>query len=99
MMLRRVALFLIPFALATAAVTRVEISSRVDLPIDNYERLSGKIYFAVDPKLPSNQIITDIGLAPTNDKGLVEFSADVEILHPKANSNGTALVEISNRGG
>src|SRR5450631_981957 len=34
-----------------------------------------------------------------NDKGLVEFSADVEILHPKANSNGTALVEISNRGG
>src|SRR5450631_981956 len=68
MMLRRVALFLIPFALATAAVTRVEISSRVDLPIDNYERLSGKIYFAVDPKLPSNQIITDIGLAPTTTR-------------------------------
>ena len=98
-MLRRSALFLISLTLATAAVTRVEISSRADLPIDNYERLTGKVFFAVDPKLPANQIVTDIALAPKNAQGLVEFSADVEILRPKANSNGTALVEISNRGG
>jgi len=97
-MLRRIALFL-PLALASAGVTRVEIASRTDLPIDNYERLTGKVYFAVDPKLPANKIIADIELAPRNAQGLVEFSADLEILRPKTKGNGTALFEVSNRGG
>ncbi len=92
-------LFLISFALASAGVTRVEIASRADLPNANYERITGKVYFAVDPKLAANQIITDIALAPRNEKGLVEFSADLEVLRPKGKGNGTALVEISNRGG
>ena len=89
----------VSIALARAAVTRVEIASQADLPIANYERITGKVYFAVDPKLAANQIITDIGLAPRNEKGLVEFSADLEVLRPKTKGNGTALVEISNRGG
>jgi hypothetical protein len=97
-MLRRIALFL-PLALASAGVTRVEIASRSDLPIDNYERVTGKVYFAVDPKLAANKIIADIELAPRNAQGMVEFSADVEILRPKTKGNGTALVEVSNRGG
>jgi hypothetical protein len=98
-MLRKAALFVVSLALAQAAVTRVEIASRTDLPVANYERLTGKVYFAVDPMLAANQIITDIALAPRNDKGLVEFSADLEVLRPKNKGNGTALVEISNRGG
>jgi hypothetical protein len=98
-MLRRAFLLLIALSLADAAVTRVEIASRADLPIANYERITGKVYFAVDPTLTANQIITDIALAPRNDKGLVEFSADLEVLRPKTKGNGTALVEISNRGG
>lgn len=98
-MLRKAALSLFSLALANAAVTRVEIASRADLPIANYERITGKVYFAVDPKLAANQIITDINLVPRNDKGLVEFSADLEVLRPKTKGNGTALVEISNRGG
>ena len=61
--------------------------------------MTGKVYFAVDPKLAANQIIADIALAPRNDKGLVEFSSDLEVLRPKTKGNGTALVEISNRGG
>lgn len=97
-MLRRAFLFLLPL-LASAAVTRVEIASRVDLPVDNYERITGKVYFAVDPKLAANRIIADIDLAPRNAQGLVEFSADLEVLRPKGKGNGTALVEISNRGG
>src|SRR5580698_5007198 len=97
-MLRRTAVFVLSLALARAAVTRVEIANRADLP-GNYERITGKVYFAVDPKLAANQIITDIALAPRNDKGLVEFSADLEVLRPKSKGNGTALVEISNRGG
>jgi hypothetical protein len=98
-MLRKAALFVVSLALAQAAVTRVEIATRTDMPVANYERLTGKVYFAVDPKLAANQIITDIALAPRNDKGLVEFSADLEVLRPKSKGNGTALVEISNRGG
>jgi len=98
-MLRRTVLFVVSLALARAAVTRVEIATRADFPIANYERIMGKVYFAVDPKLPANQIVTDIALAPRNDKGLVEFSSDLEVLRPKTKGNGTALVEISNRGG
>src|SRR5579864_5508016 len=98
-MLLRASLLLISLSLADAAVTRVEIASRADLPIANYERIAGKVYFAVDPTLAANQIITDIALAPRNEKGLVEFSADLEVWRPKTKGNGTALVEISNRGG
>jgi hypothetical protein len=98
-MLRRTALFALSLAVARAAVTRVEVATRADSSIANYERITGKVYFAVDPKLAANQIITDIALAPRNDKGLVEFSSDLEVLRPKTKGNGTALVEISNRGG
>lgn len=97
-MLRRAFCFLLPL-IASAAVTRVEIASRADLPIENYERITGRVYFAVDPKLAANRIIADIDLAPRNAQGLVEFSADLEVLRPKGKGNGTALVEISNRGG
>jgi hypothetical protein len=84
-----------------AAVTKIDITERADLPTHNYERLTGKVHFAVDPKLAANKIIADIELAPRNAQGLVEFSADLYIMRPKdpVKSNGTALLEISNRGG
>src|SRR5712692_2567479 len=87
-------------ALAHAAVTRVEVTGRTDIPGYNYERLTGKVYFAVDPKLAANRRIADIDLAPRNEKGLVEFSSDMTIFRPKdGRGNGTALMEITNRGG
>jgi hypothetical protein len=97
---RRLVLFLIS-ALAYAGVTRVDITQRNDLAVVNYEEIVGKVYFAVDPKLPHNGIIVDIDRAPRNAQGLVEFSSDLYVLRPKdpARSNGTALLEISNRGG
>lgn len=87
--------------LAHAAVTRVEVSQRTDMPQVNYEQITAKVYFAVDPKLAANKIIVDLDRAPRNDKGLVEFSSDLVVMKPKdpAKSNGTALLEISNRGG
>src|SRR5271163_2247474 len=94
----RIALFLIA-VLAQAAVTRVDVTQRTDIPLVNYEQITGKVYFAVDPKLPANHVITDIDSAPRNAKGLVEFSADLFVLKPKTKGNGTALLEISNRGG
>jgi len=99
-MLRRVFAFVAVFAACgQAAVTRVEVAERVDLP-NGYERIAGKVYFAVDPKLPANRAIVDIDLAPRNAAGLVEFSADLLVLRPKdaAKSNGTAFLEIANRG-
>ncbi|MBZ5610739.1 MAG: hypothetical protein LAP38_20950 [Acidobacteriia bacterium] len=103
-------LLLVPLvsALSFAAVTRVEITERGDVlqgaafgPAGAYERVAGKVYFAVDPKLAPNRIIADIDLAPRNAEGKVEFSADLYMLRPReaAKGNGTALVEISNRGG
>jgi len=103
-MLRRVfasvAVFAAFVTLGQAAVTRVEVVERVDLPIAGYERIAGKVYFAVDPRLPANRAIVDIDLAPRNAAGLVEFSADLLVLRPKdaAARNGTAFLEIANRG-
>jgi hypothetical protein len=66
-----------------AEVVRVEIASRADVAagqpfgkIGPYETLTGRIYFAVDPQLRVNQIITDIDRAPKNAAGKVEFSSD-----------------------
>src|SRR5262245_25230117 len=85
--------------LAHAAVTRVEVATRADIPGFNYEKITGKVYFAVDPKLAANRKIADIDFAPRNEKGLVEFSSGLTVFRPKdGKSNGTAMMEISNRG-
>jgi len=108
-MLRRTsALTLILAGACFSAVTRVELVERTDV-LDGapfgatgpYERIIAQVHFAVDPKLAANRIIADIDLAPRNDAGKVEFSADLYILKPRdsAKGNGTALIEISNRGG
>ncbi len=81
-----------------AAVTRVDVAERAD--DGGYERITGKIHFAVDPKLPQNRIIADIDLAPRNAAGKVEFVSDFYILRPRDASkrNGTLIAAISNRG-
>src|SRR5258708_10465060 len=82
-----------------AEVTRVEISSRQDVlngkafgTVGTYEKLAGKVYFAVDPNNPHNKIIADIDKAPRNNQGKVEFSADLFILKPKDTSSGNGVV-------
>ena len=92
---------------ARAEVTRVEIQSRADVlggrafgAAGAYEQIRGRIYFAVDPTNPRNAQVADITLAPKNAAGKVEFSADLWIVTPKdpARRNGTAIVEVVNRG-
>ena len=85
-------------SLAQAAVTRVDLQFRENVHGLPSEVTYGKVYFAVDPKLSPNRIIRDIDLAPKNKQGLVEFSADFYMVRP-LKGNGTALVEVSNRGG
>jgi Alpha/beta hydrolase domain len=107
-MIKRTFLFLVLAATSLhAEVVRIEVTHRMDLPgrsfgkAGEYEKLSGRIYFAVDPRNSANQIITDIDKAPANASGKVEFSADFYMLKPKEESrgNGTVLFEVSNRGG
>jgi hypothetical protein len=86
-------------SLLSGAVTKIEITDKADLANGSYELVAGKVYFAVDPALAPNRIVQDIALAPKNAAGQVEFSADFCELRPHKNGNGTALVEISNRGG
>ena len=91
-----------------ARVVRVEITSRED--IDNgkpfgaagaYEKIQGRVYFALDPANLHNQQIVDLDKAPRNTKGEVEFSSDLYLLKPKemAKGNQAVLFEVSNRGG
>jgi hypothetical protein len=91
-----------------ARVVRLEITSRTD--IDNgkpfgaagaYEKITGRVYFAVDPGNLHNRQIVDLDKAPRNARGEVEFSADLYLLKPKdmAKGNGSVLFEVSNRGG
>src|SRR5580704_12327391 len=91
-----------------AGLLRIELSERSDVlggksfgSVGPYERLVGKAFFAVDPKLPANQIVCDIDKAPRNDSGLVEFSSDIYVLKPRdpKKGNGAVLYEVSNRGG
>jgi hypothetical protein len=107
MVLRAMLVMLLAAAPVSAEVIRIEVKSRADLSpqpagaTGPYERITGIIYFAVDPRHPVNQIITDIDNAPRNAQGKVEFSSDFELLKPKdpARGNGTILYEVSNRGG
>lgn len=100
-MLARTTCLLSLTILSHAAVLKVEIAETTDVPGGAYQRIVGKVRFGVDPKLAPNRIIADLDLAPKNSHGMVEFSADLFVLQPKdaSKSNGTALLEISNRGG
>jgi hypothetical protein len=97
-------LFVVP---CHAEVVRIEVKSRADLLAGKsfgsagpFEKLSGRIYFAVDPRNSANRIIADIDNAPKNASGKVEFSSDFYIIKPKElkNGSGSLLFEVSNRG-
>ncbi len=94
-------LFLAALSSAFAAVVRVELLQRSDVPKSDYEQITGKLHFEIDPKLPGNAVIADVDLAPVNTAGKVSFVADLRLWKPKDDSrnNGAAWVEIPNRGG
>ena len=97
------------FAAATASadVVRIVVDTRADVAggksyglAGTYEKLVGTVYFEVDPANPTNQIITDIALAPRNANGKVEFHSNFFLLKPTeiSRGNGAVLYEVSNRG-
>jgi hypothetical protein len=65
-----------------------------------YEKVTGRFFGELDPKLPHNAVITDIELAPRNARGMVEYSATFTILKPAdmSTSTGVLVYQVPNRG-
>jgi Alpha/beta hydrolase domain len=92
---------------AEAAVERIEIVDRAPFAeattfgaVGSYQRISGRLHFAVDPEHPANAEIVDLELAPRDQRGLVTFAADFILLRPAELSRGNhrLLYEVTNRG-
>jgi hypothetical protein len=65
-----------------------------------YEKLQGRVIYAIDPKSAANQGIADVALAPRNADGLVEFAGDFVVVRPvdPAKARTSVLLEVLNRG-
>jgi len=92
---------------ADAGITRIQIISRgaafggYSFPqVGTYERIIGKGFGEVSPTDRHNDVIVDLGLAPRNANGKVEYSFDFYILKPTDLSKGNHKVfyEAPNRG-
>ncbi len=89
-------------------VTAVTVRSRAVVAggqsfgsVGPYEKLVGRVEFALDPADPHNAPIVDLQHAPQGADGRVHFASDLYVLRPveAARGNGVLLFEISNRGG
>jgi hypothetical protein len=65
-----------------------------------YERLVGRVNFALDPDAPAQRGITDLGKAPADPEGFVHFVGDFSILKPvdPARGNRRLFFDYGNRG-
>jgi Alpha/beta hydrolase domain len=87
--------------------TTLEIHSR-SLVLDGrafgaagaYEKITGVLRFAADPEHPRHASICDVGAAPRNREGQVEFAGDFYALRPvdPARGNRRLLLDVPNRG-
>lgn len=93
---------------AEARVTKITISQRESPTysgrsfggVGQYERIVGTATGELDPADPHNQIIQDLGLAPRNARGNVEYVATFTLLKPidATKGNGGLFYEVVNRG-
>ena len=65
-----------------------------------YEKIVGRVHYALDPSIRQNTDIVDLNLAARNNAGKVEFWGDLFILTPAdpATGNGALLYDVNNRG-
>lgn len=94
---------------AEARVTKIVIDSSVDpdatlAPFGAagpLKRLKGVAFGELDPADPRNAIIQDLGLAPRNAAGNVEYRATFQIVMPSdpAKMSGLMWHDVPNRGG
>ncbi len=90
-----------------AEVTSVTVTSRTTVAggqsfgaTGPYERLVGRIEFALDPADPHNAGIVDLNRAQRDPDGRVRFSSDLYVLRPTdpSKGNGVLLFDVANRG-
>jgi hypothetical protein len=81
------------------SVSHLEVTRRTSFAFD-YERVDGRLHFAVDPANPANARITDLDRAPRDAQGLVRFWADFVLLQPAdpERANRRLLYYVVNRG-
>jgi hypothetical protein len=88
-------------------ITAIEITSRTPFvggaafgATGAYERLDGVATGELDPALPANRGIVNLGNAPRNASGRVEYRSDICVLRPvdADRGNGRLLYEVNNRG-
>ena len=91
----------------SAQVVRLEITSREPMNAGQpagaagpFELIRGRIHGEVDPKDPHNAIIQDLGLAPRNARGKVEYVATFALAKPVdlAKASRVLLYQVVNRG-
>jgi Alpha/beta hydrolase domain len=65
-----------------------------------YDHLTGRVTGELDPADPANSGIQDINLAPRNERGMVEYVTNVELLKPAVLARGNRILffEVNNRG-
>jgi hypothetical protein len=94
----------LPAPAAEARLVRIEVEKVA--PADPrpgavpYEIVSGRFFGEVDPHDAHNAIITDLGGAPRNARGRVEYSATFAIARPvdPARVSGVLFYDVPNRG-
>jgi hypothetical protein len=93
---------------AGARITKLQITSTTPAysgaaigSVGPYERIVGKAFGEVAPTDSHNNVIVDVGLAPRNSRGNVEYSFDFYILKPVDLAKGSRkmMYEPPNRGG
>ncbi len=63
-----------------------------------YERVTGTARGELDPADPRNAVIVNLGKAPRNARGRVEYELDFDLLRPVGGGNRKLLFEVTNRG-
>src|SRR6201996_54887 len=82
---------------AQAAVTSLTVEKTSTLP-GGYELLEGHFRGALDPNDKHNAGVNDIGIAPRNAAGKVEYSATFAIARPTGAMSGVLVYDVPNRG-
>src|SRR5947207_6450047 len=84
-----------------ARVTRIVIDTTTNISGQPYQELTGRAFGELSPSDPHNTLITDIGLAPVNAGGKVEYIASFRIRKPQDMSAASGVMwhDVPNRGG
>jgi hypothetical protein len=82
---------------AQAAVTSLNVEKTSAL-VGGYELLEGHFRGSLDPNDKHNAGVNDIGIAPRNAAGKVEYSATFAIARPIGALSGVLVYDVPNRG-